>query len=705
MKMKHGYIVTRILIASCLLMGNLIAQKGPKDKFDFPALGKISMPEVHETILPNGMKLFLVEDKEYPTIDVRAMIRTGSIYEPADKVGLAYITGSVIRTGGSKTMPGDALDELLETMGATVETGIGGSSGNLMISVFKEDIEKGLGILADLLMNPAFPQEKIDLAKIECRSAISRRNDDVGQITGREFEKLIYGADSPWARDMEYATVDAVTQNDIIAFHRKFFHPDNILCAVWGDFDWKKMKKMIEKTFAAWKPGKSYVPPVPKIAYDYNFSVNYIEKTDINQSNIQLGHIGGMMNNPDYPALSIMNQILSFDRMFKRIRTDEGLAYNVWGAYGADLDHPGTFSSGCQTKSESTVKAVRIMLEELKKIQQSEVTDEELKKAKETFLNGYVFNFDSRAKIVGRLMTYDYYGYPRNFMDTIKEGIEKVTKADILRAAKTYLHPDKVRILVVGNQANFDEPLTSLGNVTVIDISIPMPGQKESITDATPKALEQGRDLFKKAAEASGGSEVFVGIKNVNVMLKLTQVTPMGEMSSSAEMLTVYPDKLRGTLSTPGGNVEMVLVGPEGWFKSPQGTMPMPDMYKKSFRESILRDPIRLFQNQNDVQVQYIGKKELEGRQTEELLVSYSDYSFHLLLDAETCLPAAYIYTDFGQSGPQEKTEVFSDYKKFDGCLLPMKSISYADGKKDSETMVTDYQLNISVDEKIFQKE
>jgi len=693
-----------ILIMSFILMGNLYAQKGPKDKFDFPPLSRINMPMVHEAVLPNGMKLFLVEDKEYPTIDVRAMIRTGSIYEPADKIGLASITGSVIRTGGSKTVSGDALDGLLETMGATVETGIGGSSGSLMISVFKEDISKGLEILADLLMNPAFPQEKIDLTKIERKSSISRRNDNVGQITNREFGKLIYGADSPWARQIEYTTIDAITRDDIVMFHKKYFHPDNILCAVWGDFNWEKMKKNIEKAFGSWKTDKIDIQPVPEIEYDYDFTVNYIEKSDVDQSNIQLGHIGGIMNNPDYPALSIMNQILSFDRMFKRIRTDEGLAYSVWGAYGAAMDHPGAFSSGCQTKSESTVKAIKIMLEELKKMQKSEVTDEELKKAKEAFLNGFVFNFDSKAKIVSRLMAYDYYGYPRDFMDRIKQGVEKVTKVDVLRAANKYLHPDKVRILVVGNQANFDESLSSLGKVNTIDITIPMPGQEE-VTDATPKSLEKGRDLLNKAIQASGGSETFAKIMNMKAVIKLTQLTPMGEMNSEGELLLVYPDKLRGVLSTPGGDMEMVLAGPEGWSKTPQGTRLMPDIYKKSVRESILRDPIMLFKNKDNIEVQYLGNKELEGKQTEELLISYTDYSFHVLLDAETYLPFAYTYTDIGQTGPQQKVEVFSDYKEYKGCLLPLKTVSTADGKKESETLVTDYQLNITIEDNAFIKE
>jgi zinc protease len=188
-----------------------------------------------------------------------------------------------------------------------------------------------------------------------------------------------------------------------------------------------------------------------------------------------LGHIGGLMNNPDYPALNIMNFILSFERMFKRIRTDEGLAYSVWGDYGASYVYPGIFSCGAQTKSQSTVYAIDIMLKELKKITEQEVSDEELAKAKDGYLNSYVFNFESKSQIVNRLMTYAYYGYPLDFSEKLKAGVEKVTKADVLRVAKKYLQPDKVQILVVGKKEDFDKPLSSLGSVNVIDVAIPAP--------------------------------------------------------------------------------------------------------------------------------------------------------------------------------------------------------------------------------------
>lgn len=449
------------------------AQKSPKDRFVFGPLSPIKIPKVETVELKNGLKLFLVEDHDYPTIDLRALVRAGSVFEPAGKIGLASVTGTVLRTGGTHTKTGDDIDRELETLAASVETSIGLTNGYFMVSVLKEDLDKALEILADMLMNPAFREDKIELAKIQQKTTISRRNDDIGQISFREFSKLIYSNHSPYTRHPEYATIDAITRQDIFDYYTTYFHPNNTLIAVWGDFESKTIAEKIKATLGKWKSGKASIEPWPKVEYEGKYSVNYISKPDVNQSNILLGHIGGLMNNPDYPALSVMNSILSFERMFKKIRTDEGLAYSVWGSYGANYNYPGVFSCGAQTKSESTVYAIDLMLKEVKRITEEEVTDEELAKAKDQYLNAYVFNFDSRAKVVNRMATYAYFGYPLDFTEKVKEGVEKVTKADILRVAKKYLSPDKVQILVVGKEEDFDKPLSTLGTVDTIDITIP----------------------------------------------------------------------------------------------------------------------------------------------------------------------------------------------------------------------------------------
>ncbi len=474
--MKQTRIATKLIAGLALLtliVGAGIAQKAPKDIFAFGPLNPIKMPKVEKATLPNGLRLFLVEDPEYPTIDIWAMVRAGSVFEPADKIGLAAITGQVLRTGGTATRTGDEIDKELETLAARVETSIGQTQGSLSVSCLKEDIDKALAILADILMNPAFRQDKIDLAKLQQRTMIARRNDDIGQITRREFNKLIYGKESPYARQTEYATLDAISRDDIVAFSKAYVHPNNTWMAVWGDFKAKDMLAKIKAALGKWPKGKASTAPWPAVAYQDKYTVNFIDKPDVNQSNVMLGHIGGLMNNPDYPALSIMNFILSFERMFKKLRTDEGLAYSVWGAYGAGYVYPGVFNCGIQTKSQSTVYAIDLMIKELKRIAEQEVTDEELAKAKDGYLNGYVFEFDSRSQIVNRMMMYAYFGFPLDFSEKVKLGVEKVTKADVLRVAKKYLRPDKVQILVVGKKEDFDKPLSTLGEVNVVDIAIP----------------------------------------------------------------------------------------------------------------------------------------------------------------------------------------------------------------------------------------
>ena len=468
-----GILVLCFIVTSC-------TQNSPLHykQLKYSKLGDIQIPEVQQVTLKNGMRLFLLEDHELPLISVSARIRAGSIYEPPDKIGLAAITGTVMRTGGTLSRTGDEIDEQLELIAASVETGIGLNSGSASVSVLKNDIDVGLDILADVLMNPAFREDKIMLAKIQHQSSIARRNDNVGSIAAREFEKLIYGPDSVYARHTEYATIGSISRDDLVAFHKKFFGPDNMMLGIWGDFDTDIMIRKIEKAFEGWEKVDKQLPKVTPVEYEFPKTVNMIRKDDVNQSNIYLGHIGGLRSDPDYFALILMNRILGSgftSRLFKNVRSREGLAYSVFGIYSANYDFPGLFYVGCQTKSENTIKAILAMTDEVGKMTESEVTDEELALAKDSYLNSFVFNFDTKGEIVGRLMTYAYYDYPLDFLQKTKENVEKVTKKDVLRVAKKYLRPDEVQILAVGRPEDFDEPLSVLGSVKEIDITIPVP--------------------------------------------------------------------------------------------------------------------------------------------------------------------------------------------------------------------------------------
>jgi zinc protease len=469
MKLKFFILTSFILFLS-------LQQAAPAGQLKSPKLRDIEIPKIQRVTLANGMQLFVVEDHQLPVVRIQAMIRTGSIYDPPEKLGLANITGTVIRTGGTAGKTGDEIDSRLENVAATVETRIELNCGYADMWSLKENFDTVLPILADVLMNPAFRQDKIELAKIELSTQIAQRNDDLDTILSREYQKLIYGPNSVWARQTEYATIDNISRDDIVAFYKKFYHPNNVMLSVCGDFNASEIIKKIEAAFKDWQKADVQLPQIPKVEYDYRQTVNLIRKKDINQTAIQLGHINGLRSDPDYFSLIVMNQILGSgftSRLFKNVRSRQGLAYDVFGIYKAEYDHPGVFYVGCQTKAATTVKAIVAMTEQIKMMTENEVTDEELAIAKESYLNSYVFNFDTKYKIVNRMMTYEYFGYPPDFLQKTKENVEKVSKKDVLQVAKKHLRPDKMQILAVGQGQNFDQPLSVLGPVHEIDINIP----------------------------------------------------------------------------------------------------------------------------------------------------------------------------------------------------------------------------------------
>jgi predicted Zn-dependent peptidase len=704
MNKKITALLAGAAVALALFASPLAAQKNPKDPFDFPKLGALRTPPVLQQTLKNGIRLFLIEDHRVPTIDLRGMFFASSAFEPAAKAGLAGLTGTVLRTGGAGALSGDEIDRRLETMAAAIETGIDSESASVYVSMLRENLDQVLPILADVLRRPRFDAEKIELAKIEARSAISRRNDDVGQIAEREFGKLIYGADSPYARQSEYATIDAVGRDDMLAFYREYVQPDNLWLAVWGDFDSRQMVRKLEAVLGDWPASGRKLPALPEVSYDYPRTVNLVEKGDLNQSNIMVGHIGGLLSDPDHAALSVMNRILSFDRMFKRIRTDEGLAYSVWGYYGAGYRVPGVFSAGAQTKSGSTARAIAIMIEEMKRIREQEVSDEELRRAKEQFLNSFVFQFDSRAKIIRRLLTNAYYGYPLDFNEQLIRRIETVTRADVLAAARKHLRPDQVQVLVVGKSADFDQPLSTLGTVNDIDIAIPLPAGEKG-PEATAESLAQGQELFAKAVAAMGGPAKVSAVRGVRMEGDLLQSTPMGEMTLAAEVVTAYPDKVRFALDTPGGRMNMIVNGAKGVIRMPQGAMPLPEAERKNILDNFLREPFYVWQNAGQYRIQALGRLPFAGREALALAISGRGVEFRLFLDPQTMLPLGNSYQSVTQEGPATIEERLSDYRDVDGVQIPFKTESWANGKKVSAQTVKTLQLNPEAKEELFKVE
>ncbi|MBI3665351.1 MAG: insulinase family protein, partial [Acidobacteria bacterium] len=409
--------------AAAALQGPAASYKDLK----YPPLKEIQIPKVESYTLPNGMRIYLLEDHTLPIISGRALIRTGNLFDPPEKIGLAETTGAVMRTGGTVSTPGDQLDQTLESMAASVETGIGETSGSANFFTLKENLDKVLAIYADVLRHPAFRQDKVDLYKNQTRSAIARRNDDPGQIAEREFTNLVYGKDNSYGWQQEYEHVDRIERADLENFYRRYFFPANVMLAVYGDFSTPELKAKLEGAFKDWTVTQQPVPAFPLVKAKWQGGVYLVSKDDVNQTNLRIGHLGGMLKDEDYPALQVMGDILGGgfrSRLLEQVRTKLGYAYQVGAQWGANYNHPGLFEVSAATKSESTTKATKAILDEITRLREKEVSDEELATAKQTTLNGFVFFFDTRSKTLNRLMNYEYHGYPKDFIFQYKKRLE-----------------------------------------------------------------------------------------------------------------------------------------------------------------------------------------------------------------------------------------------------------------------------------------
>ncbi len=449
----------------------------PWQKISIPPLHDFKPIEPKRIQLDNGLVIFLQQDHELPFINGTVLIRGGSRNEPAEKVGLVSLYGESWRTSGTKTTSGDQLDSLLANKAASLETGGGLATTSLNWSSFKQDFDQVFGLAIDLLEHPDFQPDKLSLGKRQMETGISRRNDDASEIAGREAELVAYGKASPYARESEYATVDAVQLNDLQAWHTRTVVPNNMIVAVSGDFDPAAMEAKLRKVFGGLQRGPEET--APKVAFsDPKQGVFYVDKDDVDQSNVYIVGLGTERSNPDYYALSVMNQVFSGgfgSRVFQSVRTRLGLAYGVSGSYGASYDHPGLFVVEAATKSSSTVAAAKAMLDEIGKLKTVPPTPEELRSAKDQVLNSFIFHYDSREKTLGEQVVLALYGYPPDFLEKYKEGIGKVTSADVERVANKYVDAKKLAIVVVGNTSEFGTPLTELGPATKLDITIPPP--------------------------------------------------------------------------------------------------------------------------------------------------------------------------------------------------------------------------------------
>ncbi len=635
----------------------------------YPPAKPIPAPAVESMTLPNGMRLLLLEDHELPVVNGVVRIRTGSVFDPPDKIGLAALTGTVLRTGGTAKRTGDEVDRVLEDLAASIESNIGEEVGSIAFSALTEDIAPVLDSLHDIMTAPEFRQDKIDLAKTQLHGAVARRNDNLSAIAPREFASLLYGPRKPYGWKMEHATIDAITRADIEGFYHRYYFPANVRVALWGDFDTASMKARIEKLFADWTAKQEAVgefPPAPSRSAPATYLAANREGT---QTFFSMGHLGGLIKDKDYAALNIMVNILGGgpqSRLYQLSRSRMNNAFVAVASYEAGYDHPGVLQIAGNTRSFSTMETIRSVQREIERMRTTEVGEDELKAAKDTILNGLVFAFDTRAKYLSRLLAYDYYGYPTDFVQQYQKAVESVTRADVLRVAREQLDPETFTLLAVGNPEGFDEPLEKLGRpVLPVDLRIPPPGLVPGSSTATSKAVE----ILTHAQQVAGGVDRLSSVKDWEQNAEFALDPAIGGLHVKERVRWIGPEYFRQDSETPSGKISAWYDGSKGWIVTPQGGSALTGAQLKQVQGDLFRMYIRLLLSDR-----------LPGRSVSATsdggidITSDKGDSAHAIFSATTGFLRFVSYESANAAGPPFKVEEsFSDFHDVNGIMVPFK--------------------------------
>jgi zinc protease len=487
-KSRHIAFAPILLVAIATLLGPdaLTAQQSkPWDKIPIPRLHEFRPQQPKRIVLKNGIVIFLQEDHELPFVSGAVLIPGGSRDEDPAKAGMVGLYGQAWRTSGTAKMNGDALDDLLEAKAAHIETEGDEDSTAVSWDSLKGDADQVFSLALDLLLHPKFNQEKLELAQQQEATGIVRRNDEESAIAERESAKLVYGANSPYTRQPELATIGAVTVDDLQTWHDRTVGGKQgggrLIVGISGDFDSAAMEAKLRAAFEG-LPQVKPEPPRHDVFAGPTPGISFIDKEDVNQSQVEIVGLGTDRHNPDVPALAVMNQILGggfASRLFQKVRTELGLAYEVGGGISFAYDHPAQFRAVVLTKSPSTVDATKAALAEIDGLTTRPFTEEELARAKDNLLSSFLFRYDTKEKVLAEQERLEFYGYPADYLETYKAALENVTLANLDAVAKKYIHPDKLAVLVVGNGPEIKPGLDELqlGQVHPIDITIPQPGK------------------------------------------------------------------------------------------------------------------------------------------------------------------------------------------------------------------------------------
>jgi zinc protease len=410
-----------------------------------------------QTVLRNGLVVVTSEQKALPMVTLSLLIEGGSRLDPAGREGAANLTAQLL-TYGTKKHSAVELSDMLDFLGATITTGCSEEAVTANLTVLKKDLDAGLELLAEILTEASFPEDEIERQKQAVIAAIRAQEEQPGHVAEVKFMETLFPK-SAYGRQVE-GTAESVKRLDrptLVDFYEKNIRPDRAILAVVGDVSQKEIVEKLARAFQPWqkRAGAKPAAAAPAAGAPTVIKIN----KQLTQANIILGHPGVPRTHPDYYAIQVMNYILGgggfSSRLMDSIRNERGFAYSVYSQFEPQK-YTGSFQVVMQTKNESAAEAIKIAVAEIRKMRENGVTEAELNEAKDYLIGSFPLRFDTNRKVAAFLSQVEFYGLGLDYPDKYPDIIRKISREDVLRVARQYLHPEKLIAVIVADQAKAD---------------------------------------------------------------------------------------------------------------------------------------------------------------------------------------------------------------------------------------------------------
>jgi zinc protease len=706
----------------------------------------IKFPPYELQTLPNGLQVVAVLHHEQPVVNMRLLIRAGAASDPKNKLGLAHMAASLLDQG-TKTKSATELNDEIDFIGGAMGAGAGTDLTFVNIVVMKDSFEKGMRMLSDISRQPGFAQAEIDRQKQQTLSGLRVSLEDPEYIANSVFDRLVYGFHPyglPETGTTE--TVSSITRDDLIAFHQKNFLPNNAILAIVGDVTADEAFTTAKKVFGDWEkrdlPTQAFIDPP-----DPTRRVIVVNKPDSVQTEVRVGHIGIPRKHPDYMAVNLAIRILGGEgsnRLHQVLRTQRGLTYGAQANMDT-LKESGDFEAETNTRSDATGEVLRLIVDEFWRIQRERVSEYELADAKAYLTGSFPLTIETPEAIAMQVVNVLFYGLPLDQLQTFRERVNAVTVDDIQRVAQSYLRPDRLSVVLVGNAAAFESQLKGVGfgtyeTIELGDLDLTAANFKKGPTRAvaamwnsesgiqkpfpilnatfqtayspssqqstiTPQEGQKAQALLDQAIAAKGGLEKLRGVKTIVARQTLTNPEAAGRSTTTLNYV-LYPDLFRIETTAGDNIVVQAYDGTTAWMKDSRGVRVSPDPVAKEARATLRRDAISLLLAAKDGKLTpriLPDVKDPSGRVDHALEISGSDLNpVVLYIDPATGLIHKQVFTA-DMPGRPIVEEQFSDYRAVDGVQIPF-SASRKAGPMTVERKVSEVKLNVPIDPAQFKR-